>query len=103
MTTQSIYTASHETRARRAPHLPVAALGWSAGLFLAVTYAVCVAFDLIFPSQSMNGAWASVLPWVSGISVGGVLLGLVETFLYGWFFALIFGPLFNYFAARSAG
>jgi hypothetical protein len=27
-------------------------------------------------------------------------LGLVETFAYGWYVALVFGPLYNFFAAR---
>ncbi len=31
----------------------------------------------------------------------GWSLGIAETLLYGWFVALIFGPLFNFFAERS--
>jgi hypothetical protein len=31
---------------------------------------------------------------------GSFLLGLVESFGYGWYVALIFGPLYNYCATR---
>ena len=50
----------------------------------------------------MTNLWNPLLPWVDGISLGGYVLGVAETLLYGWFVALIFGPLFNFFAERSA-
>lgn len=81
--------------------IPIPALGWSLGLFLAITYTLCVLFDLVFPGQSMTGFWEPLLPWVKGIGVGNYALGLAETLFYGWFVALIFGPLFNFFAERS--
>ncbi len=83
------------------PQIPVAALGMSLGIFLAITFALCVAFGLLFPGATMYQAWLPLLPWVSWISWTSFVLGLVETFAYGWFVALIFGPLFNYFSARS--
>ncbi|WP_375255411.1 DUF5676 family membrane protein [Yoonia sp.] len=86
---------------RRAPQIPVAALGWSLGLFLALTFALCVAFGLIFPGATMYQAWLPLLPWVTWISWSSFFLGLVEAFAYGWFVALLFGPLFNYFSARA--
>ncbi len=91
-----------QTATQNAPRIPIVALGWSLGLFLAITFTLCVAFDLIFPSVAMNKAWLPLLPWVTWISISGFLLGLVETFLYGWFVALIFAPLFNYFAKKPA-
>ena len=42
-----------------------------------------------------------LLPWVNGISLGSYLLGVAETLLYGWFVALIFGPLFNFLAKQN--
>ena len=50
----------------------------------------------------MTSLWTPLLPWVNGISIQGYVLGAAETLLYGWFVALIFGPLFNFFAERSA-
>ena len=83
----------------RAARVPIQALGWSLGIFLAITYTICVAFDLVFPGQSMTSLWSPLLPWVGGISLGSYAIGVVETLLYGWFVALIFCPLFNFFAA----
>ncbi len=91
-----------QTAPRNAPHIPVVVLGWSIGLFLAITFALCVAFDLVFPSVAMNEAWLPLLPGVNWISISGFLLGLVETFIYGWFIALIFAPLFNILARKAA-
>ncbi|KKL69914.1 hypothetical protein LCGC14_2110150 [marine sediment metagenome] len=86
----------------RAARIPIQALGWSLGIFFAITYTICVVFDLVFPGQSMTSLWNPLLPWVDGISLGGYALGVAETLLYGWFVALIVGPLFNFFAERSA-
>lgn len=89
------------TETRGSAHIPIQALGWSLGIFFAITYTICVVFDIVFPGQSMTGLWDPLLPWVDGISPGGYVLGIAETLLYGWFVALIFGPLFNFFAGRS--
>jgi hypothetical protein len=81
--------------------IPVVALGMSLGTFLVLTFVLCVLFDLWFPAQAMNVVWAPLLPGFSWISWPSFFLGLIETFAYGWYVALIFGPLFNFFAARS--
>ncbi|MBW6507799.1 MAG: hypothetical protein K0B00_13800 [Rhodobacteraceae bacterium] len=85
-------------------HIPVAAFGMALGLFLAFTFTLCVAFDLVFPGQAMNQSWLRLFPgfaWLSWPSFG-LGLGLVEAFGYGWFVAVIFAPLFNFFARRWA-
>ena len=87
-------------RAHAAPRLPVAALGLSLGLFLAITYVLCVGYDLIFPGQAMNATWLRLLPGFAWLSWGSFLLGLIESFAYGWYVALVFGPLYNLFAAK---
>lgn len=76
------------------------AVGHATSLFLAITFAVCVAFDLVFPQHAMYQAWLKLLPgftWISWRSFG---LGLVESYGYGWYFALIWVPLYNFFAHR---
>jgi len=71
------------------------------GLFLALSFALCVGFGLIFPGATMYQAWMPLLPWVSWIIWTSFVLGLAEAFAYGWFVALLFGPLFNFFSARG--
>ncbi len=78
--------------------LPVIPLGWALSLFLALTYLVCVAFDLIFPGYAMYESWSGLLPGFVWLTPLGFAIGLVESFLYGWYAALIFGGLFNAFA-----
>ncbi len=81
--------------------LPLVPLGWALSLFLAVTYLVCVLFDLIFPGYAMYETWAGLLPGFVWLTPLGFIIGLVESFLYGWYAALIFGGLFNTIASRG--
>ncbi len=83
-----------------ASRVPILALGMGLGTFLALTFVLCVLFDLWFPAQAMNPVWAPLLPGFTWIGWGSFLLGLVEAFAYGWYIALVFGPLYNFFAAR---
>lgn len=80
---------------------------WAAGnassLFLAISFSLCVGFDLLFPDHAMYEAWRRLLPGFEWISPASFLLGLVESYGYGWFFALIWVPLYNVFLARASG
>ncbi len=80
--------------------VPVLALGMSLGTFFALTFVLCVLFDLWFPELAMNPVWSPLLPGFVWLSWGSFLLGFVEAFSYGWYIALVFGPLFNFFARR---
>ena len=81
--------------------LPLIPLGWALSLFLAVTFVVCVAFDMIFPDYAMYETWAGLLPGFVWLTPVSFIIGLVESFLYGWYAALIFGGLFNAIANRE--
>lgn len=85
---------------RQHPRLPVVALGLSLGSFISITYILCVLFDLWFPGLAMYETWLKLLPGFTWLSWPSFLLGLIESFAYGWYIALVFGPLFNYFARR---
>lgn len=88
---------------RAVPRIPVFALGMSLGLFLSLTFVLCVVFDLWFPQHAMYQAWQRLLPGFTWLTWPSIFLGLVETFAYGWYVALVFGPFYNFFAARSRG
>lgn len=85
-------SAHAEVRSR----VPVIALGLSLGLFFAVTYVLCVLFDLWLPSEAMRGVWEPLLPWFTWLNWPNFFLGLAEVFVYGWYIALVFGPIYNY-------
>jgi hypothetical protein len=81
--------------------ISLAAFGNATSLFLAITFAVCVGFDLLFPSHAMFQSWQKLLPGFEWISWKSFLLGLIESYGYGWFATLIWVPLYNVFAAQS--
>ena len=80
--------------------IPVVALGMSLGVFLAITFILCVGFDLLFPGMAMYETWLKLLPGFTWLSWPSFFLGLVESFAYGWYVALVLGPLYNFFASR---
>jgi hypothetical protein len=77
-------------------------VGMTLGVLLAVSFALCVAFGLLFPGARMYEAWLPLLPGVSWISWSSALLGLLESFAYGWYIAVIFVPSWNFFARRAS-
>ena len=81
--------------------ISLAAFGNATSLFLAITFAVCVGFDLLFPSHAMFQSWQKLLPGFEWISWKSFLLGLIESYGYGWFATLIWVPLYNVFVGRS--
>jgi hypothetical protein len=87
-------------RTSEAPRIPLVVFGLSFSLFLLITYVLCVGFDLLFPGQAMYQSWLQLLPGFTWLNWSSFLLGLIESFVYGWYVALIFCPLFNFFASR---
>ena len=73
------------------------AAGLATSLFLAITFTLCVIFDLCFPAQAMYRTWVSLLPGFQWLSWQSFLLGLAESYGYGWFIALMWVPLYNVF------
>lgn len=83
--------------------VPVLALGMSLSLFLVISYVLCVIGYLVFPGLPIDhAALAIFLPGFKLLSWSTFLLGVVESFGYGWYVALVFGPLYNFFVARWA-
>lgn len=75
-------------------------VGLAMGCFLAITYAFCVAYDLAFGAQ-MYEVWLKLLPGFTWITWPSFFLGLLESFLYGIYFGLVFVPLYNFFHGRE--
>ena len=92
---------SAHVRPVRPQTIPIIRLGNSLGLFLSVTFVLCVLFDLWFPAYAMNSAWAVLLPGFTWITWPSLFLGLIETFAYGWYIALVFGGIYNFLQPRQ--
>ncbi len=77
--------------------LAIGAAGQASGLFLAISYTLCVGCCLLFPEHKLYLSWQKLLPGFTWLSWPGFFLGLVESYAYGWYFALIWVPLYNFF------
>jgi len=77
-------------------------VSWSLGIFLAISYVVCVVYGLIVPANlhGMAGFLESVLPAFKWLTFGGFVLGLVESFLYGIYAGIVFVPIYNFFLKK---
>ena len=92
-----VQLASHGART-----IPVLAFGMSLSLFFTLSYVICIIGYLIFPGLPINhAALAIFLPGFELLTWQTFLLGLIESFVWGWYIALIFGPLFNFFVHRQ--
>jgi hypothetical protein len=81
--------------------IPVFALGMALSLFLVISYVLCVLFYLLFPDLVLNHAVLVLfLPGFKLLTWPSFILGGIESFGYGWYAALIFGPLYNFFVLR---
>ena len=68
----------------------------SLGLFLAITFTLCVIWGVIFPHTALQQRLLeAAFPWFTWLNWGSFLVGLVEAFLYGIYAAGLFVPLYN--------
>ncbi len=82
-------------------HLPLVPLGLSLGGFFAISFLGCILLGIIVPDGAMHRPWLQFFPYFEWLTARGVVLGLIWTQVYGWWTALIFGSLFNFFAGRN--
>jgi len=81
--------------------LPLVPLGLSLGGFFAVSFLGCILLGIIVPDGAMHRPWLQFFPYFEWLTARSVVLGLIWTQVYGWWTALIFGSLFNFFAGRN--
>ena len=81
--------------------IPVLVLGKALSLFLVISYLVCVTTYLIPGLPTGHVMLTIFLPELKEMSWPNFVLGLADSFIWGWYVALIFGPLYNFFALRG--
>lgn len=92
---------AHDHRQSGPALIPVFAFGLALSLFLAFSYVLCVIGYLLFPGSLIDhSALAIFLPGFELLSWRTFFLGLGESFAWGWYVALAFGPLYNFLASR---
>ena len=83
--------------------LNIKIVSWSLGLFAAVSFVLCVIYGLIVPASLHSVQLLEMaLPAFKWLTFGGFFLGLIESFLYGVYAGLVFVPIYNFLARRSA-
>lgn len=78
--------------------LSIAVVGQAMSYFLTISFLFCVLLTVVTPYSELM--WYNILPGVAPLTAASVLLGVVETLIYGWYFALVFVPLYNWAASR---
>ena len=75
-------------------------LGLSIGTFLIIAYVGCLALAFIVPDRGLHQPWLQFLPGFAW-TAAGILLGLVESFGYGFITGVIFAPIYNVFNVEA--
>ena len=77
--------------------LRIKTVSLSLGLTFAVSFVICVLWGLLLPEQlHMHEFLQYVLPGFTWISFGSAVLGLVESFLFGVYFGVVYAPIYNW-------
>lgn len=85
-----------------APRIPLVPFGLSLSAFLVVTYVLCILFGLLVSAKGMHQLLPMLMPGFTWITWPSFLIGLVWSLVYGWYVAVVFAPIFNYFASRHS-
>ena len=76
--------------------LSIKVVTWSMGLFTTISFVLCVIWGMVTPeSLHMHQFLELVLPAFKWLSLGGFVLGLIESFLWGAYVGLVFVPIYN--------
>jgi 2TM family of unknown function (DUF5676) len=71
--------------------------------FAAISFVLCVGYGLLAPAR-FHPSWLleAILPGFKWLSFGSVVLGLIESALYGTFAGALYSALYNYFVRRAS-
>ncbi|MBI3362246.1 MAG: hypothetical protein HY023_14175 [Chloroflexi bacterium] len=77
-------------------------IAWTLAIFAAVVFTLDVLLGALFPNWwVMQKIYELLLPGFTFISLGTFILGLLESFVGGFLTAVLFVPLYNYFAGQA--
>ena len=85
----------------QAASIRIVTLGLSLSVFFVISYVICIAGYLLLPGfRVQHEALSMFLPGFKLLTWQSYFLGLVESFIWGWYIALVFGPIYNFFSRR---
>lgn len=86
---------------REVRRIPVIAFGQALSSFFILSYTICILGYLFVPGLPVDHAGLGIfLPGFTLLSWHTFFFGLIESFAWGWYIALVFGPLYNFFVGR---
>lgn len=81
--------------------IPITPFGLSLSLFFAISYVLCVLFGLFVSGSNLHHELFELLPGFTWLTWPSFFVGLIWSIAAAWYVALVFAPLFNYFATQS--
>lgn len=83
--------------------LRVKTVSLALGLTFAISFVICVLWGLFLPEPvHMHEFLQFVLPGFTWISIGSVVLGLIESILFGIYFGLIYATIHNALTPKTS-
>ena len=91
------------TKGVKTMRVSIKPLGFALGFLLSITFVLDIIGGLLFPNfWTMYKAWELALPGFTWLSGGTFIYGLIASFVAGWYIAIVFGLLYNYFVGRES-
>jgi len=82
--------------------ISIMTLGRALSAFFIVSYTICIVGYLLLPGLPvMHEFLAILLPGFTLLTWYTFFLGLIESFLWGWYIAIVFGAIYNFFLRRA--
>jgi hypothetical protein len=80
--------------------IPIMTLGCALSAFFVLSYTICI-LGYLFSGLPFDHAVLGIfLPGFTLLSWSSFFLGLIESFLWGWYIAAVFGALYNFCLRR---
>ena len=83
--------------------IPIVTFGLALSGFFAVSYVICILGYLLLPGLPVQHQFLEIfLPGFTLLTWPSFFLGLVESILFGWYIAVVFGAIYNFLLRRAA-
>ena len=70
--------------------------------FFVVFFLACLALSIFVPDRGLHQAWLQFYPGFAW-TLQGMLIGAVESFVYGLIAGFVFAPIANFFGISRGG
>ena len=77
-------------------------LGLSLGTFFLVAYLACLTLAIVVPDRGLHQPWLQFFPGFAW-TPQGILVGVVESSIYGFVTGIVFAPIANFFGVSRSG